>query len=131
MERGIDMERESIFKRQEPINPLPPPPSISRRAAILNTPFDPEGEGYDLKSAKAAGMRPAGPEAGENVGHMGTTADTTPNERKEFGLPDESYLILKGRKHESWADGVAGEKRRGFKVIKRGRRYYSVPGDFE
>lgn len=89
--------------------------------------FDAESSGYDDARARAAGMTRAGSEAGENAGHMGSVAETTPDERKRFGLPDESYILLKGRKHESWDKAVAGEEERGFQIVKRGDRYFSVP----
>jgi hypothetical protein len=92
-----------------------------------HTIFDPESDGYDLARALASGMLPAGPEAGLNAGHMGSVAEVSDEERKAFGLPDEAYLLLKGRKHKTWDLAVEGERARGFKVIKRGNRYFSVP----
>ena len=43
--------------------------------------------------------------------------------------PDEEvFLMLKGRKHYSWDQGVAGEEGRGYKVVKGpGGRDFSVP----
>ena len=89
--------------------------------------FDPEGSGYDDARARAAGMTPAGAEAGDNAGHMGSVAPTTPEERKRHNLPEDSYAILKGRKHDTWDKAVAAEEARGFMVIKKGDRYFSVP----
>jgi len=75
-------------------------------------------------------MKPAGPEAGENAGHMGSVVETTPAEQSKFNLPRESFLILKGGKHPTFDKAVAGEAARGFKVVKRGSRFFSVPQDF-
>jgi hypothetical protein len=90
-------------------------------------PFDPEGANYDDTRARAAGMTPAGPEAGENQGHMGSVAETTPEEQRRYGLPAESYILLKGHSHPTWSKAVEAEVARGFEVVKRGDRYFSVP----
>ena len=89
--------------------------------------FDPEGDGYDLARALAHGMTPAGPEAGPNAGHMGSVAETTEEEKKKFKLPAESYVLLKGKNHKTWDLAEEGERERGFKIVRRGGRYYSVP----
>jgi hypothetical protein len=46
-------------------------------------------------------------------------------------LPDEAYVILKGKSHETFDKAVKGEEERGFKVVKLGKRYYSVPKDWQ
>lgn len=83
--------------------------------------FDPESDGYDYSTAKAMGMG-----AGKD-GHWGSVALVDKKTRKKLGLPEEAYVILKGRKHKTWDLAVAAEKDRGFKVIKFGSRYFSVP----
>jgi len=70
--------------------------------------FDPEGSGYDYKSAKAAGMKP------DQTGHW------------ESRDP-KSGLILKGKKHETWNKTEQGEKEAGYEITKKGDRYYSFP----
>ena len=108
----------------------PPPPPIGRQSRLLVAQaFDPESGGYDYASARGAGMGPDG--TGENAGHWGSVRQATEAERKTHGLPEESYLLLKGRSHETWDKAVSGEQERGFKVIKRGSRYFSVPNDFK
>lgn len=87
--------------------------------------FDPEGEDYDYETAKAGGLGPDG--TGEDEGHWGSVTRASDDDRKRFGLPDESYIMLKGRKHETWGKAVAGEEERGSEIIQRGGRYYSVP----
>ena len=89
--------------------------------------FDPEGDGFDMDRALFAGMNPAGPEAGPNEGHFGSVAPTTPDEQQQLKLPKDSFIILKGKRHPTFSKAEEAEKRRGFKVIKRGGRYYSVP----
>ena len=91
--------------------------------------FNPEGRGYDYNAARSAGMGPDG--TGQNKGHWGSVREATDAERKRHGLPDEAYLILKGRNHETWDKAVQGEAERGFKIVKRGDRYWSVPKDWE
>ena len=88
-----------------------------RRGIRSELKFDPEGSGYDYRSAREAGM---GPDS--KSGHWGTVAET-----KDVGVPEHSYKVLKGRKHKSWKLGVLGEKKRGYGVVKIGDRYYSVP----
>ena len=48
-------------------------------------------------------------------------------DKKKHGLPDESYVLLKGKSHKTWDLAVKGEEERGFEVKKYGNRYYSVP----
>ncbi len=88
--------------------------------------FDPEGSGFDMETALAAGMTPAGPEAGENEGHFGSVVPTTPEEQEKHGLPAESFLVLKGKKHPTFDKAVRAENARGFTIIKKGNRYFSV-----
>lgn len=90
--------------------------------------FQPESKGYDYATATAAGMGPDG--TGENKGHWGSVAPAPEAARAQYGLPKDSYIMLKGRDHETWAKGVEGEEARGAKVVKLGDRYYSVPKDW-
>jgi hypothetical protein len=91
--------------------------------------FDAESIGYDYDRAKSVGMGPTGDGTKENKGHWGSVAPTTEEERKKYNLPRESYILLKGKKHESWDKAIQGEVARGFKVIKKGNRYFSVPSN--
>lgn len=87
--------------------------------------FNPEGEDYDYETARKYGMGPDG--TGENAGHWGSVAPASKEDKQKYKLPDESYVILKGRKHETWQKAVDGEQERGFEVRKFGDRYFSVP----
>ena len=87
--------------------------------------FNPEGEGYDYETALKYGMGPDG--TGENAGHWGSVAPASKEDKQKYKLPDESYVILKGRKHETWQKAVDGEQERGFEIRKFGDRYFSVP----
>ncbi len=87
--------------------------------------FDPEGKDYDYKTAMAAGLGPDG--TGENKGHWGSVTMASEADKKKFGLPDESYVVLKGRSHQTWDKAVKGEADRGFEIKKYGNRYYSIP----
>lgn len=87
--------------------------------------FDPEGDSYDYDTAKKAGMGADG--TGKNKGHWGSVAPASEESRKKYNLPDNTYKMLKGRKHETWSKGVEAEEARGFEVRKYGDRYYSVP----
>ena len=83
--------------------------------------FDPEGVGYDMPRAKAAGLKRGA------SGHMGSVAPANASQKARFGLPEGSYVILKGAKHPTFDKAVAAEKKRGSEVVKHGARYYSVP----
>ena len=90
--------------------------------------FDPEGSDYDMESAVAAGMKPEiDPEDGKP--HWGSVIGTTKEEQEKYGLPEESYMLLKGKSHETWDKAVQGEAERGFRVKKFGDRYYSIPAE--
>lgn len=88
--------------------------------------FDPEGTGFDMETALAAGMKPAGAEAGRNAGHFGSVVPTTAGEREAFGLPLDSFLVLKGKNHPTFNKAVEAERNRGFVIKKFGNRYFSV-----
>jgi len=87
--------------------------------------FDPEGAGYDYETAISAGMKADG--TGENLGHWGSVAPVSEKMRKQFGLPEDAYLMLKGYGHETWPKAVAAEEARGSEIRKVGPRYFSVP----
>jgi hypothetical protein len=88
--------------------------------------FDPEGPNFDYTSAKAAGMMPRISPV-DNKPHWGSVRETTVEEQKQYGLPSDSFLMLKGRQHPTWHKAIAGEKRRGYRVERIGGRYWSVP----
>ena len=96
-------------------------PSNNQRMAS----FDPEGSNYDYSTAKKYGMGPTG--TGENEGHWGSVAPTSKAEQRKYNLPEESYVVLKGKSHETFNKAIAGEEQRGFEVKKFGNRYYSIP----
>ena len=96
-------------------------PMFSKGGAV----FDPEGEDYDYDTAKSAGLGATG--EGENEGHWGSVTMASEQDKKLHGLPDNSYMLLKGRKHETWSKAENAEKARGSEIVKRGSRYYSIP----
>jgi hypothetical protein len=87
--------------------------------------FDPEGDDYDYLTARAAGMGPTG--TGENLGHWGSVTSAPKSLKVKYKLPEESYILLKGKNHPTWDFAVAGEEERGFEIKKYGDRYFSVP----
>lgn len=87
--------------------------------------FNPEGTGYDYQTALAYGMGPTG--IGEDSGHWGSVAPTSDDERMLKDLPRDSYVMLKGKAHETYNKAEASEKERGSKIVKIGDRYYSIP----
>lgn len=92
---------------------------------VLTTPykkiFDSESSDYDYETAKTSGMKP------DDTGHWGSVVDASEEDKKKYNLPDESYIILKGKNHKTWDLMEKAEQDRGFKVVKLGNRYYSVP----
>lgn len=97
--------------------------------AMKQKSFDAESADYDYATAKRGGLGPDG--TGDNKGHWGSVTMAADSDKKKHGLPDESYVVLKGRSHPTFDKAVKGEEDRGFKVIKKGARYYSVPGDYK
>ena len=87
--------------------------------------FNPEGADYDYQTAMAYGMGPTG--TGEDLGHWGSVAPTSDDERMLRDLPRDAYVMLKGKAHETFDKAEAAEKERGSKIVKIGDRYYSIP----
>ena len=70
--------------------------------------FDPEGDGYDYRTAKAAGIKEG------SDGHW-------PSREPKSGR------LLKGRKHKTFEKGVKADKALGYDLEKRADgRYYTV-----
>jgi hypothetical protein len=86
--------------------------------------FNPQGADYDYQTARAYGM-------GRDGGNWGSVAPASKDERALHGLPDDSYLMLKGAQHPTWGKAVEAEESRGSKIVKHGDRYYSVPSKAE
>lgn len=91
--------------------------------------FNPVGTEYDYQGAMASNMQPQA-EEGENKGHYGSVAPTPLEYRLRYNLPENSYIMLKGAEHPTFQKGVQGEEERGYKVMKFGDRYFSVPPEF-
>jgi len=102
---------------------------VNQKLADLLRQFDASGVDYDYTTAIGAGMQPQ-QEGGENKGHWGSVAPTPVQYRMQYGLPEDSYMMLKGASHPTFQKGVQGEQDRGYKVIKYGDRYFSVPAEF-
>ena len=92
--------------------------------------FDPEGSDYDYYSALNFGMGPTGDGTAENAGHWGSVVPASQEQRQAFGLPDDSYMVLKGASHETYPKSVWSEQARGSKIMKLGDRYFSVPQSY-
>jgi hypothetical protein len=89
--------------------------------------FDPESSDFDYESAKKAGMKPTiDPKDGKP--HWGSVVPATQQEKEKHSLPKGSYKIVKGKKHNTYWKAEDAEKSRGANVVKKGDRYYSVPG---
>ena len=118
-----------IFRANMPKATLKRPvmrPGLSpRHFAEGGQPFNPQGIDYDYQTAGAYGMGPNG--TGENAGHWGSVAPTSDDERTLHGLPEDSYVVLKGLNHPTFHKAEAAEQERGSKIVKMGDRYYSVP----
>jgi len=63
----------------------------------------------------------------ENIDHWGSVVPASDEDKLKYNLPEESYLLVKGKQHKTWDKAVQGEEARGFKVEKHGDRYYSIP----
>ena len=83
--------------------------------------FDAEGDGFDDATAKAHGLKR------DATGHLGSVVPVTEAQIAELGVPEGSFMLLKGKKHPTFDKAVAAEEARGFKVQKIGDRYFSIP----
>ena len=69
--------------------------------------FDPEGSGYDYKTAREAGLSPG------KDNHW-------PSRDPRTGM------LLKGKKHKTFQKGVDVDKELGYTLKKKGNRYYTT-----
>jgi len=77
----------------------------------FETPFNPEGSGYDYVSAVNAGMAPRLSDDGKY--HWDSRVPS-------------SGLLLKGKKHNTWTKLVTGEQQEGYEIFKGpDSRFYS------
>tara|TARA_R110000751_G_scaffold22666_3_gene63663 strand:+ start:5493 stop:5915 length:423 start_codon:yes stop_codon:yes gene_type:complete len=78
---------------------------------LMSKEFDPEGSGYDYKSAVSAGLEE------DEDGHWPSRVPSGPNEG----------LLLKGKKHETWDLLEEAEEDEGNEIIEKNGRFYSFP----
>jgi len=119
-----EAQREYYTKSMPGVNSMTPSTGTfvpNRRYADGGGVFNPQGSDYDYQTARAYGMG-----QGDN-GHWGSVAPASESERKLHGLPEGSYVMLKGAEHPTWNKAVEAETARGSKIVKHGDRYYSVP----
>jgi len=79
----------------------------TNKAKVNGKEFDPEGSGYDYKTAK----------------ELGYTKD------KKGHLPSRDYksgMLLKGKEHPTFEKGVEADKKLGYRLEKKGNRYYTI-----
>tara|TARA_A100001011_G_scaffold238328_1_gene246282 strand:+ start:6331 stop:6585 length:255 start_codon:yes stop_codon:yes gene_type:complete len=81
--------------------------NIQKQKKLKFPMFDPEGEGYDYETAFKLGY------TRDQVGHLPT---------RDY----ETGMILKGRKHPTFEKGIQADVDLGYKLIKKGNRYYTV-----
>jgi hypothetical protein len=142
---GMDPERHGYFYDRETMEPithaeealqigplvLAKKPVYGKKedfkfaAGGLAQAFDPEGKDYDYSTALAHGMGPDG--TGENAGHWGSVAPAPEHARQQYNLPEDSYVVLKGKSHPTFHKAEAAENERGSEIVKLGDRYYSIP----
>lgn len=88
-------------------------------------PFDPQGEGYDMVTARLRGYSPQ-PVPGDSVPHWQTRAPLTSQESVAMSLPPDSGMILKGAAHPTWDLGRQADRELGYELVWRNGRAYSV-----
>lgn len=129
---GKELIKEAINPRyNRDVNSVDPEsvysPEVRKdRSRVVSSPFNADSADYDYLSAESAGYKPS-QEEGPNKGHMGSVRKSTPEEIKKYGIPQDSYLLLKGAKHPTHKMAVDAEAQRGFEIVKYGDRYFSVP----
>lgn len=77
--------------------------------------FDPEGEDYDYAGARAAGLKP-----------QMVDDDTVPHWPSR---DPATGMLLKGRTHPTFDKGVKADADLGYRLEKRGSRYYTIKDD--
>ena len=83
--------------------------AAKRRSSRLKTGgFNPEGSGYDYKNAPEPSYK--------ELGYF----------PKYGSLDPKTGMVLKGRKHPTYKKTEEAEEKLGNKIIKKGKRYYSV-----
>ena len=87
--------------------------------------FDGDGADYDYARAVGRGIVP------DDTGHWPSRSELEDDEADAMGLPWGSGVLMKGRAHETWPLTEQGEADAGYKIVKKGRRYFSVPADVE
>ena len=98
-------------------------PSITQPST---TEFDPESDGYDIRSAKDYGIKPE-INSEDGLLHWPTRVEIKPEDAKKWGFPEGTGMMLKGKKHKTWELGVKVENDMGYDVVKKGSRYWSIP----
>lgn len=73
--------------------------------------FDPEGDGYDYDTARAAGL--------------GTTVDEEDGQPHWPSRDPRNGMILKGRKHLTFEKAIEADASLGYRLQKRNGRYYT------
>ncbi len=73
--------------------------------------FDPEGTGFDTKTFQERGLKR------DATGHGQSRLPFSAQESASLGLPPNSGLILKGRKHPTFHLTIKGEEQAGFRII--------------
>ncbi|MCK5609083.1 hypothetical protein KAR91_44825, partial [Candidatus Pacearchaeota archaeon] len=110
MREDIDTEllKPPELEGDDPAGP-PPPDGVEPKRNVSVDEFNPEGNGYDYKSAKIAGL------TADQTGHM-------PSRDPNTGL------ILKGMSHPTIDQTLIGEQDAGMQIYKAADgRYYSRP----
>lgn len=77
--------------------------------------FDPEGSDYDYEGAKKAGLSPR-PVEDDDVPHWPSRDPAT-------------GMLLKGRAHPTFDKGVKVDEGMGYRLVKKGERYYTIIGN--
>ena len=81
--------------------------------------FNPEGRGYDYKSALGYGKSKL---YDKKTKHWSSRIPSMRDDKPYYA----GGLVLKGRKHPTWDKFVAGEKEAGYEIYKgRDGRYYT------
>ena len=94
-------------------------PVQQAQAGGVIAPFDPEGTGYDERTARLGDAEPEwndNPAAGE------------PGMRRP-GRDEKTGMNMKGRRHETFDHGVEEDRKQGYGLEMRNGRYYSMPFD--
>ena len=113
-----------VYHGEKPSTVIQQELAFEKIARAKSKTFNPEGDEYDMETALEWNMKP------DSSGHWGSVVPVDKETAKDLGISEHSYLMLKGAKHKTYNKAVAAEIKRGYRIVKKRNRYYSIPNEY-